>query len=170
MRLAVLGCALALLCAGSTGCVQRRLTVRSNPPGALVYIGNDEIGTTPVSTDYIYYGQRKIKLVKDGYETLSVTQWIPPPWYQIFPLDFFAENVIPYEIRDERALDFQLQPQTIVPNEQLLTRAENLRQGSKTEGYVPPPRVEQPSGISAPTAPILTPRFSKRDEQETVAR
>ena len=74
--------------AGATGCVQRRMTVRSNPPGALVYVDDYQVGTTPVSTDFIYYGTRKVRLVKDGYETLTVRQPFPLPWYQVFPLDF----------------------------------------------------------------------------------
>jgi hypothetical protein len=143
---------LLLLLAGVTGlgCVQRRLTIRSNPPGALVFVDNYELGTTPVSTDYVYYGTRKIRIIKDGFETLNVKQWIPPPWYEIFPLDFVIENIVPFEIRDQRTLDFQLSPQVIVPTEQLLSRAENLRRGSKSEGYVPPPQVKQPTGIVAP--------------------
>lgn len=142
-------CALAL-CAVATGCVQRRLTIRSNPPGALVYIDDYEIGTTPVSTDYIYYGKRKIRLVKDGCETLSVQRWIPPPWYEYFPLDFVSENLVPLELRDERTLEFDLQPQQATATEQLLGRAEHLRRGSHTEGYVPPPQVVQPTEIVAP--------------------
>jgi hypothetical protein len=126
------------------GCVQRRLTVRSNPPGALVYVGNELIGSTPVSTDYIYYGAREIRLEKDGFETLTVLQEIPPPYYQFVPLDFVAENIIPWEIRDERALDFQLRPQLIVPNEELLGRADELRRGSRIEQFVP---ATPPAGI-----------------------
>jgi hypothetical protein len=130
--------------------MHRRLTIRSNPPGALVYIDGYEIGTTPVSTGYIYYGTRRIRLVKDGYATLDIKQWIPPPWYEIFPLEFVVENLVPFEVRDHRVLEFQLVPQMIVPTEQLLGRAENLRRGSKTEGYVPPPAIAQPTGIVPP--------------------
>ncbi len=156
---------LLIVAAAGLGCVQRRLTIRSNPPGALVFVDNYELGTTPVSTDYVYYGTRKIRIIKDGFETLNVKQWIPPPWYEIFPLDFVAENIVPCEIRDQRTLDFQLQPQVIVPTEQLLGRAENLRRGSRTEGYVPPPQVQQPTGIAPPpwvptisgTAPVTVP-------------
>jgi hypothetical protein len=147
----------ALVCA-TVGCVQRRLTVRSNPPGALVYIDNKEIGTAPVSTDYIYYGTRRITLVKDGYETLVAKQWIPPPWYQIFPLDFVTENVIPYEFRDERTLEFQMQPQMIAPTDQLLNRAENLRQGSRVPGFTAPQQPAPPTGIAPPPwSPNLSP-------------
>src|SRR3989337_2370753 len=83
-----------------TGCVRRRLAVRSNPPGALVFVDNQQIGTTPCSADFTYYGTREIRLVKPGYETLTVNQPIPTPWYQIPPLDFFSENLVPTQVQD----------------------------------------------------------------------
>ncbi len=147
--------AAVVVCACGTGCVQRRLTIRSNPPGALVYIDNYEVGTTPVSTDYIYYGTRKIQLVRDGYETLTVKKWIAPPWYEFFPLDFVSENMIPFEIRDERAMDFAMLPQTVLPPEQLLGRAENLRQGSHSEQFEAPPQVKQPTTWVPPQTTII---------------
>lgn len=128
----------AVLCfALLPGCVQRRLTIRSDPPGALVYIDNYEIGTTPVSTDYLYYGTRQIRLVRDGFETLTVEQPIPPPWYEVFPVDFVADNLVPAEIRDERTLNFRLAPQRIVPTGQLRQRAEELREGSRAAAVSP---------------------------------
>lgn len=148
--------ALASLCLAlcSTGCVQRRFTIRSNPPGALVYIDDYEIGTTPVSTDFLYYGTRKIRLVKDGYETLTLLQPVPTPWYQMPGIDFVAENLAPGEIRDERVLDYQLQPQVIVPTEQLLGRAEELRRGSHASA--PAPSLPPPN-FTPPTEPLPPP-------------
>lgn len=96
-----------------TGCVRRRLMVRSNPPGALVYVDNQPIGTTPCATDFTYYGTREIRLVKAGYETLTVNQPLPTPWYQIPPLDFASENLIPQKIQDYRTASFNLVPQVI---------------------------------------------------------
>ena len=87
------------------------MTIRSNPPGALVYVDDYQLGTTPVSHDFIYYGTRKIRLVKDGYETLTVRQPFPIPWYEIFPLDFVTENLIPWEVRDERVRRASLEEQ-----------------------------------------------------------
>jgi len=149
-----------VLAIGTSGCVQRRLTVRTNPPGAQVYIDDYDIGTTPVSTSFIYYGTRKIRLVKDGYETLTIDQKISAPWYQYFPLDFVSENVWPGEIRDEKTLDFQLAPQRIVPTELLLERAENLRATSQPVGIAPPGTGEiftaPPPGV-APGTPLFVP-------------
>jgi hypothetical protein len=126
------------MCAVQSGCVRRRLTIRSNPPGARVYVDNYEIGRTPCATGMLYYGTRQIRLVKDGYETLAVNQPIPPPWYQIPPIDFVTENLVPGEIRDERTLSYDLVPQVIMPTEQLLSRAEALRRGAHGQGPVTP--------------------------------
>lgn len=142
---------LVALLATSAGCVRRRLTIRSNPPGALVFVDNQEIGFTPVSTPYVYYGTRNIRLVKDGYETLSVKQNFKAPWYQIPPADFVTENFWPGEIRDERDLDFQLVPQQIVPTDRLVERAQGLR-GNVQQGTITPLLGETPAGNAAPAS------------------
>jgi hypothetical protein len=140
----------ATVLASQSGCVERRMTIRSNPPGALVYVDDYEIGITPVSTDFIYYGSRKIRLVKDGFETLTVMQPIPTPWYQFPPFDFITENFVPGKIRDQHAIDFQLKPQLVVPTDQLLARAEGLRQNNMA-GMAGTP-IPQPGGL-APNSP-----------------
>ena len=148
---AVLGLAGLLALAG---CVQRRMTVRSNPPGALVYVDDYQIGTTPVSTDFIYYGTRKIRLVKDGYETLTVRQHFPLPWYQVFPLDFVTENIWPWEIRDERVVDLAMMPAAMTPPEEVVGRAEVARLSAGGGAVAQAPVVVQ----SAPPLPQSLPQ------------
>lgn len=153
---------LVAVCAVAGGCVQRRLTIRSNPPGAMVYVDDYPIGTTPVSTDFVYYGTRKVRLSLSGYETLTVMQPIPTPWYEFPGLDFFSENVVPGEIRDERVVDYQLKPQVIVPSQQLIGRAENLRQASAAPQTplaptTPPPPPTYGPPASAPAGPPASP-------------
>ncbi len=128
------------------------MTVRSNPPGAMLYVDDQQIGVTPVATDFVYYGTRKFKLVKNGYETMTTYQKIEAPWYQVPPLDFFSENVNPREIRDERVINFQLRPKRIVPTAELLSRAGNLR-NSSIQGFVVPPIHSDETAFS-PEAPI----------------
>ena len=142
-----------MLCACFGGCVERRMTVRTNPPGALLYVDDYQIGETPISTNFTYYGDRKIRLVKDGYETLTLLQPISTPWYEFFPLDFVAENLVPGEIRDQRTLDFQLKPQVVVPTEQLLSRAEDLRRGVHASASM----AASPSTGPGTVAPLYTP-------------
>jgi hypothetical protein len=136
-----------------TGCVRRRLAVRSNPPGALVFVDNQQIGTTPCSVDFTYYGTREIRLVKPGYETLTVNQPIPTPWYEIPPIDFVSENLMPNKIMDHRTASFEMQPQLIVPTEQLLDRANQLRQATLEEATVPAASVAIPNA-TVPLSPV----------------
>lgn len=126
-----------LLVLASSGCVERRLLIRSNPPGAMVYVDDYPVGVTPVGTNFTYYGTRKIRLVKDGYQTLTVYEKISPPWYQVPPLDFFSENLVREEIRDTRVLDYQLVPQAVAPSQQLLDRAEMLRNQAASQPPLP---------------------------------
>ena len=103
------------------------MTIRSNPPGALVYIDNQEVGVTPMSVPFTYYGTREIRLEKDGFETLTVSENIKAPWYEKPGAEFISENLWPAEIKDEREFAFQLQPQQIVPTHELVSRAEQVR-------------------------------------------
>ncbi|MBW3543434.1 MAG: PEGA domain-containing protein [Planctomycetes bacterium] len=119
--------ALIVLCALQGGCVYRRMTIRSDPPGALVLLDGREVGYTPYTGDFIYYGTREITLVKDGYETRTVLQPFRPPFYQILPLEFFADNLLPFQVTNRHDYLFPLERQQVAPVEHLLDRAEGLR-------------------------------------------
>jgi hypothetical protein len=102
--------AAAILFAGGSGCVSRRFTVVSDPPGALVEIDGRRIGVTPVSMDFTYYGTRNITLSKPGYQTLSVEQPQRTPWYQIFPFEFFSDNFALTHITDRHVFNYRMVP------------------------------------------------------------
>lgn len=130
VRTAAIAAAFALVVCG-TGCTTRRLTVNSNPPGALVLMEGREVGYTPVSVDFTYYGTREITLIKDGFETLTVKQPVRTPWYQYPGLDFFSDNLLFTRITDRHQFSFNLQPKQIPSSQNLLNRAEELRNQSR---------------------------------------
>lgn len=111
----------------TTGCVQRRLLVQSQPEGALVSVDRQVVGHTPVSVPFTYYGTREIELQKDGYQTTRVKQRIRPPAWQWFPVSFFTDNLGLKERRDVRVLDFTMAPKEPVLENQLLDRGNQLR-------------------------------------------
>lgn len=123
-RLALVALVAALLM--SSGCVYRRLIVRSDPPGC-VLIDGQEVGYTPTGIPFTYYGTRRLTLVKPGFETHSELVTIPPPWYQYEPLDFISDNFLPGHVADRHDINWQLSPQTVVPLDQLQQRADSLR-------------------------------------------
>jgi hypothetical protein len=134
------------------------MTIRTNPPGAVAFVDDQRIGVTPVSTSFTYYGTRKIQLFKDGFEPLTVKQQFSVPWYEYPPLDFVVENLWPREIRDERVVDFEMIPQQIVPNDELLGRAETLRSNAQA-GHVTP-LWTPPTGQPLPSTQLPPPSGS----------
>ena len=77
------------------GCVERRYTIRTDPPGAQVIVNGESLGPTPASHNFYYYGDREITLVLDGYETKTLIQPINAPWWDNYLTEFFTENLVP---------------------------------------------------------------------------
>ncbi len=124
----------AVCCLSLVGCVERRYTIRTDPPGALVFVNGQELGPSPISSDFTYYGAREIVIVADGYETERIIQKIDAPLYDNALTDFFTENLLPFTIRDEREFVYRLRPRTLTPQGDLEQRADMLRM----EGQQPP--------------------------------
>ncbi|MGN6546525.1 MAG: PEGA domain-containing protein [Aureliella sp.] len=141
-----------------SGCVRRRLTVRTNPPGAMVYVDRQFIGPSPASTSVTYYGTRHIEVVGDGYRTEKILRTFNPPWYQIPPLDFISETLWPWEIRDQRVVDITMVADQPVPSEELIGRADTMRTQVAAGIAVPLTRTQGPADIPPPTTvPVLPP-------------
>lgn len=123
-----LGCAAIAVCALlQPGCVERRMTIRTDPPGALVEVDGTPIGFSPASMSFTYYAPRKIKITHDDYETLTVIQDVPPPWWDNWLTEFFTENLWPFTLRDEREFRYVLEPRRAHSTESILQRAEAVR-------------------------------------------
>jgi hypothetical protein len=129
---------LVLIACSFSGCMHRRLTIRSEPPGAAVAVDGVEVGYTPTSIDYTYYATREITLTKEGYQTLTVPLKLATPCYQNFPLDFITDNFALTKINDRREVNYALQPENIEPTESVENRANNLRsEAMRTDGLTP---------------------------------
>jgi hypothetical protein len=115
-----------LLMISAGGCVRRSLTVRSQPPGALVYLNGVEVGRTPVTRDFLWYGVYDVELRRDGYETLKTRGKVIAPWWQWVPIDLVAE-LLP--LHDRRELAYSMRPisEAAVDPKVMLQRAEAMR-------------------------------------------
>ncbi len=131
-RLSLLAAAVLV---SATGCnsTHRRLTIDSQPPGALVLVDGERVGFTPASISYDYYATRRITLVKDGFETQSFLQPVAAPWWQRPPLNFVTDNLWPVQIEDRRIVRRKLLPKVLPPTEDVLIRADELRGRSQME-------------------------------------
>jgi hypothetical protein len=118
---------LIVIAVGLLGCVEREITITSEPEGALVYVSDVEVGRTPVTFPFTWYGDYDIILRKEGYETLKTNEQISMPWYEVPPADLFSE-LAPWLYLDERFFHYELETYQPLSQEELLQRAEEMRQ------------------------------------------
>jgi hypothetical protein len=119
--------AAAVLSIMLAGCVERTLTVKTVPEGALVALNDEEIGRSPVTTSFNWYGDYNVRISMPGYETLKTHRELKAPWYDNFPWDFIMNNLNPKHIVDEYEWTFELQPKKEIGREELIKSAIELR-------------------------------------------
>ena len=122
-----------------SGCVERRIKIVSDPPGAKVLLDGVEKGQTPIEIPFTFYGTREIIIYRDGYQVFSRLETISPPVYQVFPVDFFSELLLPFYLTDEHLFHYILKPHfpaDAKKKQELLERAQNFSQELKQEKSV----------------------------------
>jgi hypothetical protein len=122
MRIALL---LFLLIATLTGCVKRKIAITSNPSGALVWVNDREVGRTPITFEFTYYGEYDIRLDLENFEPIMTSAWTQRPMWDAPFVDFVAD-VAPVNLESNTLWHFDLEQPRDNP-EQLLERAKILR-------------------------------------------
>ncbi|HPC94406.1 MAG TPA: PEGA domain-containing protein [Sedimentisphaerales bacterium] len=112
-----------LLC----GCVERKLTINTEPQGALITLNDEQIGVSPVTVSFNWYGDYWVRASKEGFETLDTHRELRAPLHDRFPFDFFAGVLYPGRITDDYEWTFELAPRQDLPRDQLLEQADALR-------------------------------------------
>ena len=114
LRLVTCHLLLVTACVSSGGCVHRSLTIRTEPPGALVYVNDQFKGNSPVTYDFLWYGWHRVILRKEGYERLEDRREVRAPAHLWIPFDL-AMELAPFRIRDDRTWTYTLTPATALP-------------------------------------------------------
>jgi len=109
------------------GCVERKLTINTQPEGATVTLNDEEIGQSPVTVSFNWYGDYNVRISKEGYETLKTHRALKGPWYDNFPFDFFAQVLSSKRIVNSYEWTFKLEEMQQPSREKLLQNAEELK-------------------------------------------
>jgi len=91
------------------GCLQRTIHITSDPPGALVWLNDIEVGRTPLETDFTYYGEFSVRLRREGYEPIITTRKADAPAYE-WPVVDLAAEAWPQRITTDIRWHFDLVP------------------------------------------------------------
>ena len=141
------------------GCVRRTISIRSEPPGALVWLNDREVGRTPVEVDFLYYGEYDVRIERNGYEPLMTSGKAEAPFWDWAGIDLFSE-LMPLDLHSRVVWNYALQP-TIADEAALIDRARQLRESlpraadSPETGATPeaaPEPVPIPGAVQVPGA------------------
>ncbi len=115
-------------CAGAcalTGCLERRLHITSEPPGALVHLNDVEVGRTPCEVDFEFYGVYDVRLTLDGYEPLMTSAEAKVAAHELPVIDL-AALLLPVKFKNDVRWNFTLS-RADEDTDALLERARALR-------------------------------------------
>ena len=131
----------------SAGCVDRRLSITSEPSGARVFLNDTEVGVTPVEVNFTYFGVYDVRLRKDGYEPLTTSKEAQAPFHEWPGVDLLFLP-LPFTKETRLAWHFELEAAPTDPAA-MIQRAQELR------GMLEPvPSMEAPVPTeSAPPSP-----------------
>jgi hypothetical protein len=107
------------------GCVRRVIDVTSDPSGATVWLNDREIGRTPCSAEFTYYGTYDVRIEREGCEPVQGSAEAKAPVFDWLGIDLVSE-VLPARLVSRTEWHFVLTP-TDSDASALRARAEALR-------------------------------------------
>ena len=117
----------------AAGCVERKMLIRSDPPGALITLDGQELETrTPAEVPFDFGGERAVTLAVPGRRVLETTAHVADPWFTYFPLDIGAEFLWPGTIHDVQTFDYKLE--AYQPLDKALTQEQKSELRQKLAG------------------------------------
>jgi len=164
-------CVILLLAVGGCGQVQRQMVIHSNPEGALVHLNGQEVGRTPLTVDFTWYGTYDLVLRQEGYQALRVEQRVYAPWWQWIPFDLLSE-LTPGRKVDRREFTFAMLPHIDTPlaADELIQRAAAMRpllESSPSQNN-PDDQKQDMQTFSPATEPITAEPLRMMEDKEDV--
>lgn len=118
---------LLLVLPALSGCVERTLTINTQPQGATVLLNDEEIGTSPITVSFNWYGDYRVQCIKPGYEILETHRLLEAPPHDTFPFDFFYGVLWPGQIIDEYEWTFALSAYQPPDRNTLIDQAQQMK-------------------------------------------
>jgi hypothetical protein len=133
------------------------MQINSDPPGALVYLNQQEIGRTPLNRDFLWYGDYDVQLRLEGYETLKTNQKVYAPAWNWVPFDLVAQ-LMPFAVKDNRSFTYTLKPLDPAKDEAtgLMNRADYLKGKLESSEFTRQPTTRTTKPTTATTPPTST--------------
>lgn len=97
-RLPVGRCLLAVVLLLVPACAERRIRVTSTPPGARVWLNDEDVGRTPTEARFTFYGHYDVRLELEGFEPYNARHTARAPLHE-YPGPDLVAAAVPARIR-----------------------------------------------------------------------
>ena len=131
------------------GCVERIISITSQPSSALVYLNDVEVGRTPLEVQFLHYGVYDVRLEAQGYKPLWTKQEAKTPLWDQPGIDLFAE-AIP-GTKSHISWHFEMEPAEATDADRLIDRAGQMRSLVTQEAGNPQQQAAEPAPSDAAT-------------------
>ncbi len=87
---------LLLVCLGALGACgrqQRTLSVTTEPPGAMVWVNDVQLGRSPCESDFTFFGTYDVRLTLEGYEPIATKAEAEVPFVEQPVIDLIAAAI-----------------------------------------------------------------------------
>lgn len=118
----------------------------------MCWLNGREVGRTPVTVDFLHYGEYDVQLTHDGFEPMLTTGKADAPLWDTIPLDLAAE-LWPSESHADIRWHYVMEPRLTDRND-LIERAAELREKLLSEA--PSPATTQATTQADPQAAPTT--------------
>lgn len=152
----------ACLSGGLGGCLERTIRVTSEPPGAMVWLNDVEIGRTPAEARFKFYGTYDVRLEMAGFEAVHEGREAAAPFYE-YPGPDLVAAAIPARFHNRIEWHYVLEPARGLDSPEaeaaILERARGLRERlgvAPVESAEP----EEPGSESVEAAPEQAPTIA----------
>lgn len=140
-----------------SGCLERTISVTTEPPGALVWINDVEVGRTPLESDFTFYGVFDVRIRREGYEPILTTVKANAPVQEWPGIDLVAE-ALPVRFNNVVRWHWVLTPVAEVAQDKttheagVVQRANELRSMIPPTPPTPPPQPTEPEPAAPDTS------------------
>ena len=152
---------------GGCGSQQRTITVTSEPPGAVCYLNDVEIGRTPCDTEFKFFGVYDVRLIADGFEPLATSADTAQPFAELPGIDLLA-GVLPGQRVTDIRWHYVLTPAAGVVDRAdrigrakveraLVDRAAMMRSEAEADAALSPPTPVPAPAVAARPPPLPLP-------------
>ncbi len=93
----------------------------------MVELNDEEIGITPVTVAFNWYGDYNVRIRKEGYNAIDTCKVLEQPRKDKFPFDFYYEVLTPKRYVDEYEWCFELENYKAPDRGELIKAAECMQ-------------------------------------------